>query len=1244
MILLIMCITASLLHYFFPNPAVFLAFIVVSLSMFFVSRLRYVGFIMVCCGVLYWVSNHDLTHNSEFIENKLFDAKARINEEFNVLRSSMYNDWQSFVNEQYSINHDRGYRIVDSHSTLLTWSGSEDFLPDDVFTACLHYPELTVYNNDISLRFCVKSGGKKYYLRHFLSNMYRSQDMKSDWLKHFEYKNSMSITLYVRQGQMYVNREVIAFNDLKSGEHVFIAEKNALYTKIDDSFLIKLQSPGISDYVVLLRKMFFFLTFMIVVIASFRLFSGKQILILHVLFGVALVIMLPYPLVAVCCTVLILIVDRTIIMDYVLNEIHHITYWDLITTATIFFPFLALLLQVFPNHMLIGAFVFGVFTASYFMYILACCAGFLAILFVVPHLGRHTKEGLAIVLSIVGMWVSVPMMIFLISIASVLFLTRKHCTVIRQIHILAGAVLFFMMLYPVYAMRHGKNTTHTIQYFVKQSEREVQNTMDLTADILRNDEQIRWTLAERINYDDNNFAFYKWSNTPLVHKLYPHFLYFENTDGDIISSFSFRCSLVTYPTKNFSPAIVDGGNFWMHRVQVFQENKLIGSIVVGIAKDYWRYDAEIPIVFTRKSSGVTVFSTGFGERPSSHFRSLSVSEGTDVITVWIKRTEYIIFRACISACGVIVIFLLLKIIFSKSFRVQFDFRIRMMLIVLFFLVLPFIFSTMLIFNNYTSSLKHYISKEVSQTRALILKNARTWYAHFYSGRIFNTPGAFSEIPWGNEWSLYSGPQRILSYNEDLYRLNLKRDYLPFDMLTALENKREIYTYFWGKGIVDVYYADPLTKGLTVRTTVALNRMQREDFFDTIILFMVINVVLIAAVLRMFTVFFMKIIYPLTDLIEATKEVSVGNFSYKIERKTDITEINTLLSNFNTMLAKLSAYKINLNDTQNFLREIIGSLPVAAVVYDKKRGIMLYNDDMERLSPNIELHRQPHDVIEIPVDFFKPVVTELRYKGHILRITIRHFKYGYIFTVSDITSFVIAEKAQVWFDVAQEIAHELKNPLMPLEFSVNRLEKATASLSITAEERSVFQELLTVMREETAAIGSLVRDFREMTQKGEANVNALDIAGEIGALVNGFKPYPILLNISEKLPLVYFPPNKLRMILKNILKNAIEAIPETKPIEISAYYATLPTEWNIPNIDTQSSYVVIHVKDNAGGIRQEIREQIFEPFYSSKKGGSGLGLYIVKKIMNEYGNEVYVQVREGEGSDMYLIFTTEHYEG
>lgn len=1227
-------------YYLFPHSSLIVVFIVSALVMIIFPRLRAIGVLIVMCAAVYGIAHYDLTTNSQFIENKLFDAKFRISEEYEALQRTMHDDWAEFVAQNYSITHDRGYRVVNSQNDIVTWSGSEDFLPDAFYALHSKSPSLSVYNNDISMRYTVEKNGTIYYLRHFLSNMYRSQDMKSVWLKKFEHKNSVQITFYVSQGQMYINREVIDFNDIKKGEHVFIADKNTLYTKIDESLLIKLQSMGIGDYTFMLRKMFFFLTALLVTIVSFLSFAGKQRLLLHIVIGALCTAAVTLPLMIIAIIALILVIDRMIIMDSILSELHLFTYENLAAAVMIFLPLLALLLQIMSNPMLLGSFMFGVFTQQFFMYLFSAYAGFLVVLFLLPHIPRQGQEGSALVMFIAGLWISPVMIAYIVAVIALLFFTRKKYSTGTHIYITVVAVMVFIAFYPILMMSLQKNTSKTVLYFVERSEREVQQAIDITADILRNDEQIQWTLAERIHYDDNNFAFYKWSNTPLAQKQYPHFLYFENSEKEIISSFSYKCSLVNYPQHISSASVIDSGNFWMHRMQVFHSKKPIGNIVIGIAKDFWRYTADIPIVFSRTSSGITTFSTGRGERPSSHFSEITLFDDGDTISVWRKKPLYVIFRSFIALCGMILVLFVIKLVFSNKITITFDFRSRMLLSMLILLLLPFVFSTLLIFNNYSSSLSHYIGREVEQTRSEILSNTRQWYSRFYTGKYFSLPAALPDVPWGLEWTLYAGPQRIMSHNEDLYRLNLSREYLPRTLMRQLEQKKEAYSYFWGKGIVDVYYLDPQTEGLTVKLRIALDKMQREDFFDTVILFMGINIVLIALLLQIMTLFIKKIINPVSDLLTATHEVSMGNFSYKIDKTTDITEMNILLSNFNAMTAKLAAYKNNLTETQSFLREIIGSLPVAAVVYDKKRGIVLYNDDMEQLAPAIALHKDPLEVIEIPVDFYAANVSEVRFKGHILRITVRQFKYGYICTVSDITSFVIAEKTQVWFDLAQEIAHELKNPLMPLEFSVNRLEKAVNTLSLQEKDRVLFKELLDVMREETTAIATLVKDFRDMTQKSEADVNPLDITAEISAVANGFKPYPIQFSFSDTLPLVYFPANKLKMILKNILKNAIEAIPDTKPIEIRVYSATLPTEWGIAVRSNTETFVIVHIRDYAGGIRQEIRDQLFEPYYSSKKGGSGLGLYIVKKIMNEYGNEVYVQVRDGDGTDIYLLFTTE----
>ncbi len=1237
MLYLLGSVFVSFLYVMFPFDFFLIVYAIFSTVAVIRKATRSMGVLLTLTVLLFSIMQYHLRNNEQFVEDRLFESKNEIAREYELLKEKINNNWKILISKNRSMTDDIGYRIYSSDGALSSWSGSEDFAPSELYPLT---PTLVYYNNDISFRFSVMERGKTYYIRHYITAMYPSQDSKSIWLKTFERNNVVDISWYVTRGQMYINKERISFDDINIGEHIFFRDTNVLYTRIDASLLLKITSPSLNTYLKTSRKMFFGITVLIYSVAVFLLTHGRKRAFHVSTVACAIAAALPHPIVIIVLLILILIINQAYFkQEFDLTQTEPINYVFVIMTLT---PVAAAALHILSAHTLIGAFVFGFYSSDFFVYLLVGIVLFLLSFFSMPHASKALREGLSIAFFIASLWISPIVFLFIVISGVFVYYWGKKTSKKYIFSVMFFLFTAFLLFYPILIVHNSEISKKNILKLTARIEQEVQKTIDKSVALLNKDEQVVWTLNERIHYDDNNFAFYKWSQTPLAGKKYPNFLSFQDNDGVAISYFAYKC--VPVQTNFISTSTVtDTGDFWVRKIPVFNNNKVIGAIVIGIAKDFWKYDPSfIPLLFTRKNAGLVLFSSDAGQLPSTHLSARFLKDDDDILTVWVKKDIFIISRTVLIFIGILAVFALFMRTTTRTNHVTIDFRLRMMIIVVLFMSVPFVFSSLLIINNYSSSVKNMVNKEMTSAKVRLAEQIQAIIKQNDLSKASGITGALKIGNTASTWSIYKGPKRIASFNEDSYRLNLQRDYLHESLIKQIMLKGEVYDYSFSTGTASILYTDPETK-LIIKLSVSLDKMQHDDFIDTVIVFMVINIILIIGIMKTFSSFIMNLIKPMNEMIIATKEISYGDFSKEIVTRSRIPEINVLLVNFNTMVAKLNAFKNNLNETQSFLREIIGSLPVAAMIYDKKRGITLYNKDMEGIAPTISVNKQPQDVLNFVIAFYQSQITELRYNGRIYRVTIRHFKYGYILLATDITRFVVAEKAQVWFDLAQEIAHELKNPLMPLEFSVNRLEKTLSGMNLDEHVRSSVDELLTVIREETHAISLLVQDFKEMTQRSEADTNPLTIADELDVVIAGFKPYPIFTHLSDTLPVVYFPVNKFHMIIKNILKNAIEADIQAKPIEIAAYYDTLLPEWETGELDRSKHYVIISFRDQAGGIHSELRDKLFEPFYSSKKGGSGLGLYIVKKIMLEYGNDIVVNVRENIGTDIYLIFQSEDNE-
>ena len=246
---------------------------------------------------------------------------------------------------------------------------------------------------------------------------------------------------------------------------------------------------------------------------------------------------------------------------------------------------------------------------------------------------------------------------------------------------------------------------------------------------------------------------------------------------------------------------------------------------------------------------------------------------------------------------------------------------------------------------------------------------------------------------------------------------------------------------------------------------------------------------------------------------------------------------------------------------------------------------------------------------------------------------------------DISEIVSSQRAQAWGDVARRLAHEIKNPLTPIQLSAQRLEKKLAGKLAETEQAVVTKSVKTIV-DQVDAMKRLVNEFRDYARLPAAelkpvdlNTLAIDILQLYGAedglgthaKHGGTTIEPIL---DPKCPLIMGDAQQLRQVIHNLLQNAVDAT------ELSDNkHVTLTTQWN-----AETRRVRLVVKDSGSGFPEYILKRAFEPYVTSKNHGTGLGLAVVKKIADEHGARIDIsnRVTDGviQGAQVSLSFTVD----
>ncbi|HOA28991.1 MAG: HAMP domain-containing protein [Candidatus Cloacimonetes bacterium] len=216
--------------------------------------------------------------------------------------------------------------------------------------------------------------------------------------------------------------------------------------------------------------------------------------------------------------------------------------------------------------------------------------------------------------------------------------------------------------------------------------------------------------------------------------------------------------------------------------------------------------------------------------------------------------------------------------------------------------------------------------------------------------------------------------------------------------------------------------------------------------------------------------------------------------------------------------------------------------------------------------------------------------------------------------------LVAEKEMIWKDLSRILAHEIKNPLTPIQLAIQRLEERLE----TDPERvkDILRESISIITQEIENLRLLAQDFSNYAKVNQPALEPLNPASSIREIVKSYvQDFEIILELDEDLQ-INFDKTHFYQIITNILQNAIDACEEPKPINIRLY--------------RERSFAVLSIKDEGKGIESADLQRIFEPYFSKKNKGTGLGLALVKKLCDANSTIIRVKSKPGEGSEFILI--------
>jgi PAS domain S-box-containing protein len=432
--------------------------------------------------------------------------------------------------------------------------------------------------------------------------------------------------------------------------------------------------------------------------------------------------------------------------------------------------------------------------------------------------------------------------------------------------------------------------------------------------------------------------------------------------------------------------------------------------------------------------------------------------------------------------------------------------------------------------------------------------------------------------------------------------------------------------------------------------------------------LVLLTLLILFVATWFALFVSKqVIVPIQALAEGTHEVSGGNLGYQV-RVRAADELGILIRSFNEMTRQLQENRraieqgaLELQLANRALEEhghtmetILENVSVGVISFDPEGQITQVNSTVHRMlgEGKVSAGRtladlfSPEEAREIGRLFRRAsrqgVVTrqmELEFLTGptsvavtVSSIRARHGPVGFVLVLEDLTELIHAQKAAAWQEVAQRVAHEIKNPLTPIQLSAERIQKLVSR----ADRRQALEELKPLVTEsaalidrEVATLKSLVDEFSAFarfpaTQPVPAPLNSIveDAVSIFNGRLNGIE---IHLELARDLPLVLADLAQMKRALVNLIDNAAEAV-EASPLKQILIRTSL---------DADRDVVELVVADSGPGLDPDAKERLFLPFFSTKRRGTGLGLAIVSRIVSEHKGLIRVEENRPTGTKFVI---------
>ncbi len=416
----------------------------------------------------------------------------------------------------------------------------------------------------------------------------------------------------------------------------------------------------------------------------------------------------------------------------------------------------------------------------------------------------------------------------------------------------------------------------------------------------------------------------------------------------------------------------------------------------------------------------------------------------------------------------------------------------------------------------------------------------------------------------------------------------------------------------------------------------------------------------------------RLVAPIRRLIGAANVVSTGNLNIQVPVRGSEGDLARLGETFNKMTAELRTQHADIvrasdliDSRRRFTEAVLAGASAGVIGVTAEGLITILNRSAERLIGRPESEVLGHPLREVAPELGEifaaarssnqrliqrqvAVARDGQERNFSVRVTSEQApesEHGYVITIDDITELVLAQRSSAWADIARRIAHEIKNPLTPIQLSAERLRRKYRKLIV--DDTAIFEQCTDTIVRQVDDIKRMVDEFSRFARMPKPVIADEDIADTVRQVVFllrvGHPDIHFQVELQSEVMPARFDRRLISQALTNIIKNAIEAIAALPAAELGHGRIILAARRE------GRDEAIIDVVDNGIGLPKENRARLLEPYVTTREKGTGLGLAIVGRILEEHGGRIELRdaaerISGARGAWMQLRFVAEPLSG